>query len=508
MRLHEELQHEGVGLETATPPAVILAAGEGRRLRDDPRKAPKPLRRILGVTLAERCIAQMQAAGVDRFIVVLGYEASRVRAHFEKLARRRRCEITFVVADNWRGGNGFSAAAAAPLAGERFLLTMTDHLLSPEIIRRVLMAPPRRGEVVLAVDRDLESVFDLADLTKVRLAGDRVADIGKDLAEWDAGDTGLFYCTPALFEGLERARRLGGGSLGDGIRECARRGLVRAVDVSGIEWLDVDTPAAHREAVGRMKKGLSKGGEDGFVSQYINRPISRRLSMLLAHTPLTPNQISLASFTLALLGAAGLAGTAGIWWVAGGLLIQLASILDGCDGEIARLKLLRSSRGAWLDTMMDRYADIAIGIAVTFSAMRLYASPAVWLGGLLAITGFLLASYVTKEFQLRFGQAYPDNVVNRLKRRDLRVLAVAVGALVGLPFAALLAVGALSHAAVLLILFTGPRTGQAVRWRLAHEGGAGLPAERASLEPAPILRLQHRGGGTGSGWGWSRRPLN
>ena len=152
-----------------------------------------------------------------------------------------------------------------------------------------------------------------------------------------------------------------------------------------------------------------------------------------------------------------------MWWLVGGITIQLASILDGCDGEIARLKLLHSARGAWLDTVLDRYADVAMGIAVTFAAARLNTSPAIWLGGFVAVTGFLLASYVTKEFQLRAGEPYPNNGVNRLKRRDLRILVVAVGSVVGYPYLALLLVGALSHGAVFHILATGMRPAAAVR---------------------------------------------
>ncbi len=63
-----------------------------------------------------------------------------------------------------------------------------------------------------------------------------------------------------------------------------------------------------------------------------------------------------------------------------------------------------------------------------------------------------MTSYTTKEYQIRFGRAYPNTLVARLKRRDLRILIVAVGAVVGHPFAALLTAGLLSHASVLWIL--------------------------------------------------------
>ena len=123
--------------ETAAPLAVILAAGEGSRLRGVRSTVPKPLVRLRGLSIAERSIAQLRTAGVERFVVILGCDAVLVQREFERVARRRRCHISFVEAEDWEKGNGCSAAAAAPLVGDSpFLLTMVDHLLPPGMIRR------------------------------------------------------------------------------------------------------------------------------------------------------------------------------------------------------------------------------------------------------------------------------------------------------------------------------------------------------------------------------------
>ena len=442
--------------EIDTPVAVILAAGEGSRLRNGRSSLPKPLVRLRGLSIAERSVAQLLTAGVDRFVVVLGCDAALVRREFERVAKRRRCDISFVEAENWKKGNGCSAIAAGPLIGDKpFLLTMVDHLLAPDMIRDVLAEPLAPGEIALAVDHDAENVFDLPDLTKVEVSGGQIASIGKDLTTWNAGDTGLFYCSSKLFEGLERAHKQSKFSLTDGINECAAQGGVRAIDMTGRLWLDVDTPEAFQEATRRIDADMAKGGEDGFISQHINRPVSRRLSVALSRTPLTPNHITLLSFSMGLLGAVGL-GTTGPWfWIAGGILIQIASIVDGCDGEIARVKLLQNPQGAWLDTVLDRYSDLAIGLAVTFAASQLHDAVWVWPAGFAATASFLMASYVTKEFQIRFHRPYPDNLVNRLKRRDLRIFVIAVGAAVGHPLVALLAIGSVTHLAVFQILVSG-----------------------------------------------------
>jgi CDP-L-myo-inositol myo-inositolphosphotransferase len=442
--------------EIDAPVAVILAAGEGSRLRNGRSSVPKPLIRLRGLSIAERSVAQLLMAGVERFVIVLGCDAALVRREFERVAKRRRCDISFVEAANWEKGNGCSAMAAGPLVGDNpFLLTMVDHLLAPEMIRDVLAEPLAQDEVTLAVDYDAENVFDLPDLTKVEVCEERIAAIGKDLTTWNAGDTGLFYCSSRLFEGLARAHERSKFSLTDGIQECAAKGGVRAIDVTGKLWLDVDTPEAFQEATRRIDAAMAKGGEDGFISQYINRPLSRRLSVALSRTPLTPNHITLLSFFMGLLGAVGLATTDPWFWLAGGVLIQVASIVDGCDGEIARIKLLQSPQGAWLDTVLDRYSDLAVGLAVTFAASQMHDAVWIWPAGFAATASFLMASYVTKEFQIRFHRPYPNSIVNKLKRRDLRILAIALGAVTGQPFVALLAVGSLTHLAVFQILASG-----------------------------------------------------
>ncbi len=463
--------------------AVILAAGSGTRLRSAGVMSPKPLVNLYGLSLAERCVVQLQSTGINRFVVVLGNEAEHVQEHFEELARRRGCVIDFAVADNWELGNGCSAAAAAALVGnEPFLLTMVDHLFSEELIRKVLAQPPRDLEIVLAIDYATNAVSDLSDLTKVVIDDGEVRSIGKNLARWDAGDTGMFYCSPLLFEGLQEAQASGRYSLSDGVAACMRLGTVVALDVTGERWIDVDTPASHKEAQRFLVADLSKGGEDGYVSQYLNRPLSRRLSQLLARTAITPNQLSVLSFLVALMGAAFLAMSQRAPWILGGILIQFGSVLDGCDGEVARLKHMQSARGAWLDTILDRYADIAVGTAIVFAAAASAPQSLTWVIGWLAVSSFMLASYVTKEYQLRFGNRYPDNALNRIKRRDLRVLCLAVGAVLGAPYMALLAVGGLTHVIVLAIVVQGSRYGQ-----VAREGIASPPVKGDVALSSPAM---------------------
>ena len=440
---------------------VILAAGEGRRLSALGNGRPKPTTEILGVSLGERVMLACLGAGIHRFIIVLGSQAEAVRAHFEHVSQRRGCAVEFVMATEWQRGNGISALAARDrVRGDRFLLVMADHLVSPTLIQRVLRAPVGPGEVCLGVDRDTARLFDPDDATKVWVRDGLIERIGKRLRAWNGVDTGVFLATPALFDALEDAVQRGRYALSHGIAALAEGGQTRAMDVTGEPWIDVDTPESLQEAERRLLRSLGKSGDDGFVAAHLNRRLSVPISALLARTPITPTQITVTSFLIALGGAAFF--TIGRFWtgVVGAVLVQIASVVDGCDGEVARLRHLATARGAWLDTMLDRYADSAIVVALTLGYTAEHSGVLPWLGGFAASTGFLLASYSTKEFALRHGASYPNDWLARLKHRDLRVFVIFCGGLIGYPFHAMVAVGFLTHVLILGILFKG--------WSLPH----------------------------------------
>ncbi|MBK9611483.1 CDP-alcohol phosphatidyltransferase family protein [Candidatus Amarobacter glycogenicus] len=129
---------------------------------------------------------------------------------------------------------------------------------------------------------------------------------------------------------------------------------------------------------------------DGIVSRYLNRPLSRPLARVLRRTPLTPNTVT--SFTLLLALASGGAMAAG-WNIAGGIAIQAVSVLDGVDGELARLKNMATRFGGVFDAVTDRYADAAILAGMTVFAVRFEGHPHPEFVGMLALSAALIVSY-------------------------------------------------------------------------------------------------------------------
>ena len=416
--------------------ALILAAGLGSRLQPQ-TKTPKPLIRVLGLTLAERVVCTLLNTGIRRFLVTLGHEAETVRGHFSDIARRRGVTIDFVDVEDWERGNGTSALAAKGRTGEMpFFLVMTDHLFDPKIARALANDPPAPGEMRLAVDRDKRAIFDPDDVTRVKIDDGRIQAIDKTLDDWDAGDTGVMLCTSGLFEGLEHAAASNKHGLSDGLRDLAREGRARIVDVTGLLWLDVDTPDALHEAERRLMYDQGRKTRDGPVARYLNRPVSRWLSRYLVRTMVTPNQISLLSWMLSCVAAGLMAASGYSALAAGGALAQLASIVDGCDGEIARLKQTESVFGAWFDAVLDRYADAILLLGLMWHEFAVTGTNLSVVLGFAAIVGSFLNSYTADKYDGLMAQKLQVASYFRLGR-DVRVFVIFLGAILNQPLATL-----------------------------------------------------------------------
>ena len=120
---------------------------------------------------------------------------------------------------------------------------------------------------------------------------------------------------------------------------------------------------------------------------------SIRLSYLLVHTSITPNQVTLISTAVGFLGAAIIASPIYGARILGVAIWFVAFILDFCDGEIARYERMKSDYGHWFDSVTDRAKDLALLTAITASTFWQTQAPWVLLAGLLALGGTLLHSY-------------------------------------------------------------------------------------------------------------------
>ena len=181
---------------------------------------------------------------------------------------------------------------------------------------------------------------------------------------------------------------------------------------------------------------------DGPVSRHINRRISTRITRIIVtkNVPLTPDEVSVIAFLLAI--ASGIAFYLGMPFL-GGILAQISSIIDGVDGELARARRMMTKRGGFLDTMLDRLADITI---CTGMIVHL-AEDGLSLIKLLAVTGSVLLVYLAAEADARSINVdlfVPPNL-RPPASRDVRLFIVLLGGITGLILPSLVLLAAITY---------------------------------------------------------------
>jgi phosphatidylglycerophosphate synthase len=213
----------------------------------------------------------------------------------------------------------------------------------------------------------------------------------------------------------------------DGPHWPPREGVSR-IEAPDSAWLPARDVAEARAAEGRLWTALGKA-TDGFLSRF-DRRFSTALSRRLIATPITPNQITWVSIAVGLLGALAIASTDYGTCLLGAGLVWLSAILDGCDGEVARLKLLSSRGGAKLDLFGDHVVNFAVlaGIALHVHRVRPegFAAAAILLAFGVLMSALTVARLLPPE-GTRGGAL--DLALERVASRDFVYLVIPLAAL-------------------------------------------------------------------------------
>jgi phosphatidylglycerophosphate synthase len=180
-------------------------------------------------------------------------------------------------------------------------------------------------------------------------------------ADWDDGPAALWVPSdtpvPSDAGGLK--------SLAERFRSSQRLRLVdlgeaRCERIRSVE----DAERVHAEMLASLPQPT-----DGFFARYFDRHLSIRLSVELVRRGVAPNVITGVATAVGLVGAAMLASSLHGVQVLGALLFVLSTILDGCDGEVARLSLRMTEFGRKLDLIGDNLVHVAVFAAIGHLAL-------------------------------------------------------------------------------------------------------------------------------------------
>lgn len=362
---------------------TVTAACISTRLPDE----LGPLTQFGGLSLLKRALLTAQRVGARVcYVLVRNEEVDALRREVADDARLS-CEVVWVTPHG--------APVPRPTEASGCLVFSCDTLFRPDVARAVKDTDTPAGAVRRVIGCDRSATLSIVSR-----------------AELDA-----------LLDGWQADERLPDP---DGASGC---------DVSaGTAFLErLPSPSARADLERAFLLQL-ENPNDGLMDTLLNRKLSRPLTRAFLRTPFTPNQVTGLSFLVGLLGAGCfLLGSYG-WTLVGALLLQASTVLDCVDGEIARVKMLESPFGEWLDITLDTVVHIAIFIGVGVAVWKqvgLAAAPL--LGGLLAAAALIsfplvtLAERTETRGQARGGweDVWIAKLVGGLASRDYSLLIVA-----------------------------------------------------------------------------------
>ncbi len=227
--------------------AIILAAGKGTRLNDVDLK-PKCLFEVGGETLLARQIAALRELQVNDIVIVLGFEAERIRRLYEHTA-------SFVINSRFEETSSmYSLWLARDHLADGFVVLNCDVLFHPQLLERLLRSPFEDALLVDLVDKNNNHLGD--EEMKVKISDGRVVDIRKDLdpAEADGENVGIvkFSASGARRLVEEMDALISRGQLKDwaprAFREFATRFPLHAISTEEYPWIEIDFPEDYRRA--------------------------------------------------------------------------------------------------------------------------------------------------------------------------------------------------------------------------------------------------------------------
>jgi CDP-L-myo-inositol myo-inositolphosphotransferase len=416
--------------------AVILAAGKGSRISNTDNYVSKPLLKLYDMTLIERSIFNLyHKLKVKKFYIVTGYKHDTIHDFLEGLKNKINVEINIVFTNEWEKGNGASFLSISNIVKEDYVyLVMSDHLFNDSFFKTIAEKSIENNKCYLAISKTLSQFNELNDATKVKIKNGNISHISKSINAIDSK-------TLEHIGSMSDEKNI---SLSRVMQKIADNNHLCCIVVPAQSWMDIDTKQDMEKAKDFLFDAAKSKINDGPVSRYLNRPISNRITQQIVNFPVKPNHISLVSFSLSLLAAIIIAFKGYSFLVLGALLAQLSSILDGCDGEVARLKNITSKYGGWLDQILDRYADLLLITGLTFHTYYLHQSLYVFLIGILAIGGSLILSYSAIVYD-----PASKNIQKFRMGRDVRIFIILIGSIANFPFVTLIFLAFLMNIEVL-----------------------------------------------------------
>ncbi len=326
--------------------AVVIAVGHDHAVGG----RPAPLHKVAGLSVLGRHILAAKHGGASRCCLAVKPGSEDL---VEEARRYWPDAESLVVVETQADGSDTGALRAAVREDDRMVVPFFANV---SFSRNLLQALLQEG---------------LEDFDARVAVGEPDRFIGAEEFHRPLGsDYGLFSGV-ALLSGAAAANLPGGMTLAEALGEQSGNLRMTFRPMGNSFSLRIGSLKDLKRARDGQVQAL-KRNSDGIVSRWLNRPVSLFLTKhVFLKLPLAPNHIT---FLAALIGWVGIVLVflwPGYWWVLlGAFLFHVSSVLDGCDGEIARLRYQFSRFGEWFDNVLDEFNNAAFIAAIGCGAYR------------------------------------------------------------------------------------------------------------------------------------------
>jgi len=335
--------------------AIVVAAGTGL----DGEKLSSFGQIVFGeIAQFKRLIITAQRAGIKRFSIIIEKGNTSLK---NLLVNDKRIESHI----EWH-----PLGTPANLSSTPSLILQSNLVTTPSALSNLIKNKVNQDEILLLMDQSQDAWL--------KSKGDRIEDIflrgGKAV--------GAFMASGKLLE----KSIMDSMDLKSWVQELISRDRVKFTNFSDGYWMRLTSDEKSAKIAEDLLFSHVGKTMTGWISKNINSKISLRLSRYLIRTPLSPNMISILINIIGMLCGPFYAVGHPVW---GAVFLQVATVLDRCDGEVARIKLMETKRGQWVDTISDQLTILSFIVGVTIGYYSITKSPLVLVFGALDLGIFI-----------------------------------------------------------------------------------------------------------------------
>ncbi|MFW9969984.1 MAG: bifunctional sugar-1-phosphate nucleotidylyltransferase/acetyltransferase [Candidatus Odinarchaeota archaeon] len=189
--------------------AVILVAGEGNRLRPITASRPKPMIPLLGKPLLEYTILGLKKAGIDQFLLIVGYKQEIIKKYFEKATHQLKVKIEYITQENHLGTAHAANYAKDFVKNEDFLMMYGDLFIDPEIFQYILQKYKESNYdgliTLLKVNNPQE--YGIITLNSNELVKNIIEKPSPEQNVGNLANAGIYLFKPSIFKAIEKTKK-------------------------------------------------------------------------------------------------------------------------------------------------------------------------------------------------------------------------------------------------------------------------------------------------------------